>query len=104
MARHNRIKDAGLLRHVMSRGNGKMQVFLDDIDYRKFLYIFADVLDTYDVECSDFCVMPNHYHLALKNRRPNLSEAMQHLNGEYAMWWNGRHGRVGHVFQGRFKD
>ena len=104
MPRHKRIREAGLLRHVMSRGNGRMQIFLDDVDYRKFLFILGDVLDTYDVECWDFCVMPNHFHFALKNRRPNLSEAMQHLNGEYAIWWNARHGRVGHVFQGRFKD
>ncbi|HEX6464410.1 MAG TPA: hypothetical protein VFZ98_08155, partial [Vicinamibacterales bacterium] len=36
--------------------------------------------------------------------QPNLSDAMRRLNSEYAMWWNARHGRVGHVFQGRFKD
>ena len=81
-----------------------MQIFLDDIDYRKFLFVLADILDEYDVECWDFCVMPNHFHLTLKNNFPNLPEAMQHLEGEYAIWWNGRHGRVGHVFQGRYKD
>ncbi len=81
-----------------------MKIFLDDADYRKFFFVLSDVLDSYDVECWDFCVMPNHYHLILKNRVANLSRAMQHLNGEYAIWWNGRHQRVGHVFQGRFKD
>jgi len=81
-----------------------MQIFLDDIDYRKFLFVLSDVLDVYDVECWDYCVMPNHFHLTLRNRLPNLSKMMQHLNGEYATWWNARHQRVGHVFQGRFKD
>ena len=81
-----------------------MTIFLDDTDDRKFLYILSDVLDEYDVDCWDACIMPNHYHLALWNRQPNLPEAMQHLNGEYAIWWNGRHGRVGHTFQGRYKD
>ncbi|HEY2431989.1 MAG TPA: transposase [Vicinamibacterales bacterium] len=104
MARYKRIREQGLLRHVMSRGNGRMGIFLDDTDYRKFLYILGDVLDEYDVDCWDACVMPNHYHLALMNRRPNLGEAMKHLNGEYATWWNAHHGRVGHVFQGRYKD
>jgi putative transposase len=88
----------------MSRGNGRMPIFLDDIDYRKFLFILADVLDAHDVECWDYCVMPNHFHITLRNRLPNLSKAIQHLNGEYATWWNGRHHRVGHVFQGRYKD
>lgn len=88
----------------MSRGNGRMKVFLDETDYKKFLRVLGDVLDLYDVACWDYCLMPTHYHLALVNRRSNLSIAMQHLNGEYATWWNGRHQRVGHVFQGRFKD
>ncbi|HSN69003.1 MAG TPA: hypothetical protein VLV48_07145, partial [Thermoanaerobaculia bacterium] len=35
---------------------------------------------------------------------PNVSRAMQYLNGTYAQWWNKKHDRVGHVFQGRFKD
>jgi REP element-mobilizing transposase RayT len=104
MPRYKRIRVPGLLHHVMSRGNGRMKIFLDDLDYRKFLYILSDVLDTYDVDCWDACVMPNHYHLAVMNRAPNLPEAMQHLNGEYGTWWNGRHARVGHVFQGRYKD
>jgi len=81
-----------------------MRIFLDETDYRKFLSILSDVLDQWDVDCWDLCVMPNHYHLALLNRQPTLPEALQHLNGEYALWWNARHGRVGHVFQGRYKD
>jgi REP element-mobilizing transposase RayT len=104
MPRYKRIREPGLLHHVMSRGNGRMQIFLDDADYRKFLYILSDVLDEYDVDCWDVCIMPNHYHLAVMNRAPNLPEAMQHLNGEYGTWWNLRHTRVGHVFQGRYKD
>jgi len=104
MARYKRIREPGLLHHVMSRGNGRMKIFLDDVDYRKFLYVLGDVLDLYDVDCWDACVMPNHYHLAVMNHRPNLPEAMQHLNGEYAIWWNARHANVGHTFQGRYKD
>ena len=69
-----------------------------------FCLSIGDVLDQYDVDCWDACVMPNHYHLAVMNHQPNLPEAMQHLNGEYAIWWNARHGKVGHTFQGRYKD
>ena len=81
-----------------------MRIFLDDVDYRKFLFVLGDVVDTFDVECWDYCVMPNHYHLALCPRKPNLSRAIQQLNSVYAMWWNATHSTVGHVFQGRFKD
>jgi REP element-mobilizing transposase RayT len=104
MARAHRLQTPGYLRHVISRGNGRMQIFLSDGDYRKFLYILGDVVQEYDVECWDFCLIPNHYHLSIRTRRPNLSKALQHLNGEYGSWWNAAHAKVGHVFQGRFKD
>jgi hypothetical protein len=47
--------------------------------------------------------MGNHYHLMLETPEPNLSRGMRDLNGRYAQDFNRRHGRVGHVFQGRFK-
>ena len=103
MARHKRIQIPGLLRHVMSRGNGRMRIFLDDTDYRKFMFVLGDVVDTFGVECWDFCLMPTHYHLALCPREPNLSRAIHYLNSVYAIWWNATHSNVGHVFQGRFK-
>lgn len=81
-----------------------MQIFLDDIDYRHFVYLLGDVVEEFDIDCWNYCVMPNHYHATLCPGRPNLSEAIRRLNGVYAQWWNRRHGRVGHVFQGRFKD
>ena len=81
-----------------------MTVFLDDIDYRHFVFLLGDVIEEFGIQCWNYCLMPNHYHLTLQPGRPNLSEAMRRLNGNYALWWNRRHQRVGHVFQGRFKD
>lgn len=88
----------------MSRGNARMQIFLNADDYRKFLFILRDVFEAYQVECWAYCLMPNHYHLVLRNQQRNLCEAMRDLNGEYGLWWNATHRRVGHVFQGRYKD
>jgi hypothetical protein len=48
--------------------------------------------------------MNNHYHLLLRTPQGNLSAAIQWLNTAYGIWWNLRHRRVGHVFQGRFKS
>jgi putative transposase len=103
MARHKRILEPDLVRHVVSRGNGRMRIFLDDRDYRTFLRVLADVVVFFDVECWDYCLMPNHDHLALCPRKANLSNAMARLDSVYAMWWNAVHANVGHVFQGRFK-
>ncbi len=87
----------------MSRGNAKMCIFTDDADYRQFVYLLGDVVEQFNVRCWNYCLMPNHYHAILQPMRPNLSLAIRHLNGVYGYWWNRRHGRIGHVFQGRFK-
>src|SRR5215831_18440496 len=47
--------------------------------------------------------MPNHYHLLIETPQPNLARGMRHLNGVYTQRFNRRHGRAGHVFQGRYK-
>ena len=88
----------------MARGNGRMRIFLDEADYCHFVYVLGDVVEGFAIECWNYCLMPNHYHATLQPTRPNLSEAIRRLNSVYAQWWNRRHGRVGHVFQGRFKD
>jgi REP element-mobilizing transposase RayT len=81
-----------------------MRIFLDETDYRRFVLCFAQMIEDFAIECWSYCVMPNHYHATLRPTRANLSDAMQHLNSRYAQWWNRRYGKVGHVFQGRFKD
>src|SRR5437867_12591837 len=48
--------------------------------------------------------MLNHYHLLAETTEANLSQAMQWLNVSYTVWFNRRHQRVGHLFQGRFKS
>jgi putative transposase len=88
----------------MSRGNGRMCIFHDDEDYRHFIYLLGDVVEEFDIECWNYCLMPNHYHATLRPTQTNLSNAIRRLNSVYGQWWNRRHGRVGHVFQGRFKD
>jgi REP element-mobilizing transposase RayT len=81
-----------------------MDIFTDARDYREFEFLLAQVVDEFDVECWGFCGMRNHYHAIIRPTRANISDAMRKLNGEYGQWWNQRHGKVGHVFQGRFKD
>jgi putative transposase len=103
MSRSLRILEAGGLYHVHARGNEKMPIYRDDVDRRRFMTILDIATERYRVECHAYCLMTNHYHLVLRTLDPNLSAAMQYLNGVYAQSWNKRHARVGHVFQGRFK-
>lgn len=81
-----------------------MKIFEDPRSCGLFLALLDDVVQEFHLRCWNYCVMPNHYHLTLEPTLPNLSAAMQKLDGEYARWWNRRHARVGHAFQGRFGD
>jgi putative transposase len=102
VSRPLRIQGAGLIYHVTARGTGRMAIFLDDRDRGRFLQHLARSVDLDGLQVHAYCLMLNHYHLVVTTEHPNLSRAMHRLNGQYAQWWNARHGRVGHVFQGRF--
>lgn len=102
MARPLRIQQAGLTYHVMARGNARMTIFTDDQDRVRFLDLLSDVLEMCRIDCHAYCLMSTHYHALLRTAEANLSKAVRQLNGTYAQWWNHRHQRVGHVFQGRF--
>jgi REP element-mobilizing transposase RayT len=103
MARPLRIEFEGALYHVTSRGNEKKDIFLDNKDRGMFLDILADVTAKYNWLCHAYCLMNNHYHLLIETPEGNLSRGMRQLNGIYTQRFNKRHGRVGHLFQGRYK-
>lgn len=104
MARPLRIQYPGALYHVIARGNNKRKIFLDDKDRRGFLKWIADVAKTHNLIIHAYCLMTNHYHLLVETPDGNLSTAMRDLNGNYSQWFNARHRRVGHLFEGRFKS
>lgn len=103
MSRPLRLSFPGAVYHVMSRGNAKGLVFLDERDFERFVEVLKATFSRFGIVCYAFCLMPNHYHLVLMTPDANLSAAIKHLNSVYAQWWNFRHQRCGHVFQGRFK-
>lgn len=104
MARPLRVQYPGALYHVIARGNNKRKIFFDDKDRRGFLKWLKDVAKTHNLIIHAYCLMTNHYHLLVETPDGNLSIAMRDLNGNYSQWFNARHGRVGHLFEGRFKS
>jgi REP element-mobilizing transposase RayT len=88
--------------HVVSRGNERQDVFLDDGDRSRYLSTLRSITERLNIHCHTYCLMGNHYHLLLETPDANLSFAIRQLNGVYAQSFNRRHGRVGHLFQGRF--
>jgi len=91
--------------HILSRGNNRQQVFLDNEDYKKFL----DLLSFYKKKCGlkiyQYVLMPNHYHLVLRSKDGGtLAAAMKGLNLSYAKHYRCKYGGVGYLWQGRFKS
>ena len=102
MARPLRVHLPGLLYHVMSRGNNKEPIFIDDDDYSGYLTRLEAATARFGVACLAFCLLPNHVHLLLRPAHLTISRMMQQLNSGYCQTFNRRHGHIGHVLQGRF--
>ena len=103
MARPLRIEFAGAVYHVMARGNGGDAVFRDADDRAKFLSILAEVCHEAGWRVLCYCLMNNHIHLVVATDRPTLSRGMRQLLGVHSQRFNRRHGRHGHLFQGRYQ-
>ena len=103
MARPLRIEFPGAVYHITGRGNDRQEIFGDDSDRKAFLEILSRVCARYHWLCHAYCLMDNHYHLLIETPEGNLSIGMRQLNGVYTQLFNRVHGRVGHLFQGRFK-
>jgi len=103
MVRPLRIEFPGAVYHVTSRGDRREPIFVNDVDRHALLAVLAQAAQRFDAQALAYCLMGNHYHLVLHTRQANLSLLMRHLNGVYTQGYHRRHGKVGHVFQGRFK-
>jgi putative transposase len=103
MARAHPPDIAGATYHVMNRGNRKHRIFEDDRDRKRFVQLFIEAQQHYDVEVLIGQQMTNHFHAVVTTPHANLSEFMRQFQGDFARYSNWRHGRVGHLFQGRFK-
>ncbi|MDA1101935.1 MAG: transposase [Proteobacteria bacterium] len=103
MARPLRIEYCGAVYHLTARGNRREDICLDDSDRAMFLETLGNVVAQFRWRCHAYCLMDNHYHLLIETPEANLARGMRQLNGVYTQRLNRRHGRVGHVFQGRYK-
>ncbi|HEV2063573.1 MAG TPA: transposase [Thermoanaerobaculia bacterium] len=103
MARPLRIEVPGGVFHVMARGNERRPIFQDDADRQRYLDRLAHYREKFEFELIAYCLLDNHVHLAVRTGRFPLSRIMAGLQTSYTQAFNGRHRRVGHLFQGRYK-
>ncbi|HIR02370.1 MAG TPA: transposase [Candidatus Aveggerthella stercoripullorum] len=103
MPRPARAESPVNLYHVTMRGIGRQLIFEDDADRKSFLARLKNVLDASgSIDCLAWCLMVNHVHLLFEGPLQGLSILMRTLGAGYAAYFNARHDRVGHLFQGRF--
>jgi len=121
MPSRNRVKyyDAEAIYHVYNRGVNKRVIFKDEQDYSVFLNLLKRYLCVYptkdlkgreyqhmygDIELLAFCLMPNHFHMLIYQRKADaLSKLLHAVEGTYVKYFNKRYKRVGPLFQDIFK-
>jgi len=103
MARRPRIEQAGCY-HIINRGVNKMNIFRHPDDYAYFEELMCFYMKSYGITLHNYCLMFNHYHLLIELSSENLSKFMRQLNMNYAIYFNKKYKRVGHLWQGRFKS
>ena len=104
MPRQPRLDAPGVLQHVMARGIERRKIFWDDKDRSSFLERLAIILEETQTQCYAWALIPNHFHLLLRIGQTPLSTVMRRLMTGYAVTFNIRHRRSGHLFQNRYKS
>ncbi|WP_298433620.1 transposase [Geobacter sp.] len=104
MPRSARIDIPNLLQHVIVRGIEKRDIFNDDDDRRQFVKRFSNLLVSTETDCFAWALLDNHFHLLLRPRQIPLAQFMRRLLTGYAVTFNLRHRRSGHLFQNRYKS
>ena len=103
MPRQLRVEYPGAIYHVMSRGDRKKAIYLDDVDRQDFLKTLAEACQKTGFQVHAYCLMRNHFHLVVETPNANLVAGMRWLLSAYTLRLNHRHKLFGHVFSGRYK-
>jgi putative transposase len=104
MPRLARLDAPGVLHHVIGRGIERRKIFYRDKDREDFVDRLAELAEKGAWIVYAWTLMPNHYHLLIKTKNRPLADNMRKLLTGYAVNFNRRHKRVGHLFQNRYKS
>ncbi|RII27314.1 MAG: transposase [Geobacter sp.] len=104
MPRKARIDAVGTLHHIICRGIESRNIFADDADRDDFVSRLGAILSNTSTRCYAWALIPNHFHLLLQTGTAPVATVMRRLLTGYAITFNRRHGRQGHLFQNRYKS
>ncbi len=104
MSRKSRIDFPGALHHVIARGIDRKSIFKTKKDKVYFLQRLGKLVEESDFKLFAWCIMDNHFHLLLQTGNDPLSTIMRKLLTGYAVNYNRKYKRTGHLFQNRYKS
>jgi len=101
--RSARIVLVGIAHHVTQRGNYRQNVFEDPEDRIKYLELIKEYSTKHGLKIYAYCLMTNHVHfIAVPERKDSLALAFKYAHMRYSQYFNRKHQRTGHLWQGRF--
>ena len=104
MPRKARIDAPGALHHIIDRGIERRRMFSDDQDRDNFIERLSDILTEMETFCFAWALIPNHAHILLRTGQTLLATVMRRLLTGYAISYNRRHRRHGHLYQIRYRS
>ena len=104
MARRTRFHRNSAIYHIMLRGNDGQPIFFSNEDRCRMCLLMQEGTERFGHSILSFCFMSNHIHLAIQVGDISISRIMQNLSFRYTRYFNRKHKRIGHLFQGRFKS
>ncbi len=104
MPRKGRIDAPAALHHLIVRGIERRAIVRDDMDRDRFLKRLGELAVEAGTSCYAFAILPNHIHLLVRTGTVPLATFMRRLLTGYAVSFNKRHRRHGHLFQNRYKS
>jgi putative transposase len=99
-----KLDQPGLISHITQRAAGKELLFLENNDYLAMLGILKKSAKEYNIRYLALCIMQNHVHILIKTQEKNLFEAMKYIFSRYALWFNKKYQRKGHLFAGPYRQ
>ena len=93
-----------LVSHLTQRAAGKEPLFVEESDYLFMLANIKEIAQKRSMTVFAFCLMPNHLHLLLRPEAGDLADAMRDLFSRYAMRFNRKYERKGHLFGGPYRQ
>ena len=104
MPRKARLKADDAIFHIMCKSISEVDLFKDVEDKKRYLSIIKKYKQLYNFKFYGYCIMDNHSHLVIDTNGADISKIMHGINFSYAMYFNKKYKREGHLFKDRFKS